>query len=284
MENLGNNNGGFDVVNHQAELNGLSADATMLKTKQQSPEPNNQKDMGNEGKEKEYKNTEPGVPDNEETEENEETPEENERLRAYSAMEVQAKRRPYWAASRKVKSLDNKIYELEAIIRSGRKKIIQIDNRGTETTITKILTPVQIRDAKAKLEAYKLERKFAKEDLREAEFYYRSAVNNNKNTFKSRGRTFENKKEEKALDKIYNLLDKKIQEPKKDDIVKIFALKAMSDERIFNQKKFQYELKKCLGHLNKGNLPIIGITLEVSNKIAQSLRTHKNEKNVKRIL
>lgn len=283
MENSNNNNGSFDVSNHQAELNGSPAEAAMLKTKQQSPEPNDQIAKGNEKEEKQINKPEEPEGSDPKNDEKEKVAEENEKLRAYSAMEVQAKRRPYWSAKRSVDSILTKISDLDRIIRTGKKVIVSYDERGNEIRTIKSLNAVQINDAKAKRAQYKLDLKPAKEELRETKFYYDSAVKKNKDTFQSRGRTFEAKKEEKALEKIYNLLDRKIQKPEKDDMKKMFALKALTDEKVFNEKKFQYELKKCLGHLNKGNLPIIGVTLEVSNKIAEALRTHKNENTVRRV-
>ncbi len=193
-----------------------------------------------------------------------------------SRSELSRKRVLYYAAKRRVDSLENKVNDLNRIIDSGKRQKVKVDKVTREKTIvTEKLTDVQIKDMRRKLVAVQFELMVAKDELKEKDFGFSQATGAIFDKISNSRQAYKEKKAEEKLENVKALINSAVMNGNLQSVVDVQNLAANGG----NIKQIKSELMKIVRKENKNGYPIKNLPFKAVEIIMAGLLNWNTEKS-----
>jgi len=193
-----------------------------------------------------------------------------------SNSELKKSRMEYYAAKRRVDSLENTVANYIKIIETGKKQRVKVDKVTRDKTIEIVkLTDVQIKDTKRKLAAQQFLLMVAKDELKEKDFGFSQATGAISDKILNSKQSYKKKKAEEKVENIKALLNSAVMNGSLQSVVDLQNLVANGGDI----KQIKSGLMKIVRKENKNGYPIKNLSFKTVEIIMSGLLKWNSDKD-----
>lgn len=192
-----------------------------------------------------------------------------------SNSELKKSRMEYYAAKRRVDSLENTVTNYTKTIETGKRQKVKVDKVTREKIIVvEKLTDVQIKDVKSKLAAAQYQLLVAKDELKEKDFGFSQATGAISDKISNSKQAYMKKKADDKIQNVKALVNNAVVNGSLQSVVDVQNLAANGGDF----KEIKSELMKIVRKENKNGYPIKNLSFKTVEIIMAGLLSWNSAK------
>jgi len=193
-----------------------------------------------------------------------------------SNSELKKSRIEYYAAKRRVDTLENKVAIYMKIIDTGKRQRVKVDKVTREKTIETVkLTDVQIKDVKSKLVSTEFQLLVAIDELKQKDFGFSKATGAITEKIVSSKHAYIQKKADEKVEDVKALVNRAVMNGGLQSVLDVQILAADAGDI----KRIKSELMKIVRKENENGYPIRSLSVKTVNIIMAGLLNWNAEKS-----